>query len=469
MNTDTSPDNASFKAIWRLTWPQMLMMVFHFCIGFADVVVAGRINREVQASLGMITQSLMFFLIIAIAVANGAVAAVSQSVGARLPRRVRLYVGLCLTLALGCGGLFVLIATPLKPVLLHLLQVPESVRPVADYFLGVYLATLPAYYMLIITNAIFRAHRWVFVPLFAMITVTVVNTLLDFGLGLGMWGLPRLEHKGLAWATFVSVLCGAAFNLFTLRRRGLLGLYSLPPLRWAKPAIRYLFKVAWPAGAMQVLWHSAYLCLYAITASLPVDQVAALAAMTAGMRIEAFLFMPGFAFNMTASILVGNLLGAGNAAQAKRTGYAILASGVGLMSVVALVLWNWVEPIAGFVASDADVASETVNYLFYNFLGIPFTVGTMILGGVMVGAGATVYNLVIFGVSAWCVRIPLAYILGHAIMGEPTGVWLAMLISMAVQAPTLLFFFHFKDWSRFAMRKQRRKPQAGLAPLPRPA
>ncbi len=90
---------APYRTIWNLAWPQIIMMVFHFFIGMADVWVAGYINREVQASLGIISQSLFFLLVVAVAFANGAVAAISQSVGAGLHKRVQRYVGLCLIIA----------------------------------------------------------------------------------------------------------------------------------------------------------------------------------------------------------------------------------------------------------------------------------------------------------------------------------------------------------------------------------
>ena len=68
-----------YKTIWRLAWPQVLMMFFHFLIGFVDVWVAGRLGRDVQACMGLITQALFFFLVVALAMANGSVAAISQS------------------------------------------------------------------------------------------------------------------------------------------------------------------------------------------------------------------------------------------------------------------------------------------------------------------------------------------------------------------------------------------------------
>lgn len=55
-----------FTKIWRLAWPQTAMMFFHFLIGFIDVYVAGRLSDQVQASLGIITQTLFFLLMLSL-------------------------------------------------------------------------------------------------------------------------------------------------------------------------------------------------------------------------------------------------------------------------------------------------------------------------------------------------------------------------------------------------------------------
>ncbi|MBA4358545.1 MAG: MATE family efflux transporter, partial [Desulfovibrio sp.] len=261
----TDPGQNTTRLIWSLSWPQVLMMVFHFLIGFVDVWVAGRIDYRMQASLGIITQSLFFFLVIATAVAGGGVAAISQSLGAGRTLRAERYIGLCLIVAVVFGLLFPLVGLPAKGLFVRLLQVPQDIAPLTEYVLEVFLYTLPPYYLLIVQNAVFRARKQVMVPLYAMILVTVVNTLGDLGLGLGLWGLPRLGIKGVVWATFWSISLGAAFGLFMLRRDGTLRRQIFAPWRWVRCASPYLFKVAWPAGLMQVVWHSGYLVLFAIT------------------------------------------------------------------------------------------------------------------------------------------------------------------------------------------------------------
>ncbi|UIJ37578.1 MATE family efflux transporter [Desulfobaculum bizertense] len=450
-------EKASYRAIWNLSWPQILMMFFHFWVGFIDVYVAGKLNREVQASLGLITNCLFFLLIIAQSVANGAVAAVSQSMGAELRRRAQRYIGLCMELALLGGVAIMGVGLLFRDELLLLLQVPPEIQSITSEFLGVYALLLPSYYLLLITNAVFRARKEVMLPLFAMILITVVNTAADFGLGLGMWGLPRMGYRGLAWATFWSVMAGSALNLFQIWRKGLLTSETFPPMRWIRSALPYLYKVAWPAGLMQVLWQTGYLVLFAIVARLPVENISALAGMTVGLRVEAVLFLPGVAFNMTASVLVGNALGAGNPDLARRYGFQVWGVGVVGMSLVTMIVWQYIPELCRFMTPDLAVQPQMADYLFYNLIAIPFTLTSIIIGGALNGAGATWYPMWIFGFTVWCFRLPMAWYLGHEIMQSSTGVWISQLSSQVVQAALLLGVFAYGNWQRFGLMSKRKK------------
>jgi MATE family multidrug resistance protein len=197
--------------------------------------------------------------------------------------------------------------------------------------------------------------------------------------------------------------------------------------------------------------------LFAVTASLPRDSVNALAGMTAGMRVESIIFLPAIAFNMTSSMLVGHCLGAGDRDEAKRVAWRIIRIGCLVMSLGALCLWPFVGRIAAFVAPDPGAQGHAIDYLKYNLLGTPFSVTSMILGGTLTGAGAALYTFVVFSSAIWLVRLPLAWLLGHVLIGESWGVFMAMLASQAVQSSVILYVFHRKDWARFAMTAKRMK------------
>ncbi|WP_027184056.1 MATE family efflux transporter [Desulfovibrio inopinatus] len=446
--------DSPYRAIWHLAWPQILMMLFHFFVGAADVFVAARLGREEQAAFGMISHALFFFLVLAIATSNGTVAAVSQSIGAGKELRAQRYIGMSLLLGVLLGGVILIVGQIFKDLFLGLLQVPTGLEDITSYILSVFLLLLPIQYLFIITNAVFRARKEVKIPLVSMSIMTILNAIGDFGLGFGLWGLPELGYKGLAWTTFGSVTAGLMFNLCILKYKGLLLRETIPPVRWMRRGIGYLFKVAWPSGLMQVSWQTGYLVLFAITASLPEGSVDALAGMSAGIRIESLLFLPAFALNLTASILVGHYLGAGNPEEAKRFGFRIAAIGVGFLTVLSACIWPFAQNAASIFAVDPRVLAEAVSYLKYNLLSIPFTVCTMILAGSLNGAGATLYNLVAFSLAIWLVRLPTAYVLGHLVLHDAAGVWASMLVSQIVQAFSLLYVFTFKNWQRFSLGRK---------------
>lgn len=74
------------------------------------------------------------------------------------------------------------------------------------------------------------------------------------------------------------------------------------------------------------------------------------------------------------------------------------------------------------------------------------------MGGIMVGAGATRYNLLIFGGTFWLVRLPLGWLLGHVLWGTASGVFAAMLCSQVLQTAIMFYVVRYRDWTRFAMR-----------------
>jgi MATE family multidrug resistance protein len=443
------------REIWSLTWPQMLMLCLNFVIGFVDVWVAGRIDGRLQACLGIITQSMFLFLVIATSVASGAVAAVTQSLGAGERLRADRYAVFCLTIAAVSGVALLAACLPFRGAILSALQVPESIAPLTRYVLLVYLLTMPSYYMMLMQGAIFRAQGRVMVPLYTVIVVAGLNTLGDFGFGLGLWGLPDLGVSGVVWSTFVSVSAGAAFGFAVLWRGGLFVRRNFAPWKWVRRSFPYLLKVALPSGAISILWQLGYLVLFAIAASLPEGSVKALGGLAVGARVEAFLLLPGYAFNLTAGIVVGRMIGAGRMDEARRTGLRILFLGLLFIGLVMVCVWPFIGDIAAFMAPDAGVRAEAESYLFYNVLALPFTVATLVLSGLLAGAGATLLILVGVGGGTWLVRLPLAYLLGHVILGSSTGIWMSMLVSQACQAAILLWMFSRVDLGRYAMKQSR--------------
>ena len=445
----------SSREIWSLTWPQALTMLFQFVVGFTDVVVAGRIHPHLQGALGIITQCHFFLLVLGIALVNGGLAAMSQSLGAKLPLRAERYVGLLIKVGAFFSIVTLLLGLFFASELLELLQVPEDIFPLTLELWKLYLPILPVSYLSFLTVAVFRAHKIVRLPLLSIVLVCLINLVADLGFGLGMFGLPNLGAPGIIWASILSMLAGGLFNLIVLIRKKLLTAESFASWRWERRAFPYILKVAIPAGGSQLLWQLGYMMLFLITNTLPYDSVIAVNGLTAGMRIEALLFMPGMAFSFTGSILVGHCLGGGNPLEARRVGLRVAGAGALCMTVLAACLYPFIPEITAFVSPDAAVQRVAESYMVFNLLATPFTVTSMIMGGLFSGAGATVFSLIAFSTGTWLVRLPLAWYMGHVVWQDASGVFVAMLASQVVQACLCLYLYLYRNWYRFASTARR--------------
>jgi len=431
--------------IWQISWPMMLIMLFNFAVGFTDIYVAGLISPEVQAAVGFVSQLYFLLIITANAISTGSVALVSRNIGAAdvaqaiSNAKQSLIFGLFCAIGLTVTGLI------FYREIIAISGFPAPIRATAETFLRIFACALGPNYLLIISNGIFRASGEVKKPLLTMFTVSTINVIGDFVLVFGFFSFPRMGYAGIALATAVSVSVGMAINLFLLSSHRWKHLYKRP---WSIvfPTMRQILALGWPAALLQIAWNAGSIVLYNFLGRLGEASISALAAITNGLRIEAIIFLPAFALNMAASVLVGQNLGAGYPDRAAQLGWRTALMGVTVLTILAGVIFSWAEECAALLTQDPAVRAETTRYLKINMFSEPFMALSLTLGGGLQGAGDTkgTMNVIITGM--WIVRLPLAYLFAFVLGYGARGVWIAMLVSMAVQGVLMALRFYKGDW-----------------------
>jgi len=446
MNASSLTSGSAWSAIWRVTWPMLVVMLLNFIVGITDVYVAGLISPEIQAAVGFVAQLYFFLIIIANAISIGCVALVAKAVGggerqlALETGRQALIFGVAVALALMLLGVWS------RNFVVELAGLPSAVRPVTEIFILYYALALGPNYLLIILNAVFRASGEVCKPVAIMAVVTFVNFGGVFTLTFGFGPIVGHGYAGIAQATaismFAGLFCGLRFLILPAWRPILVGSWRLKPRLLGE-----IFRLGWPAGLQQIAWSAGTLILYALLARLD-DSVTALAAITAGGRIESIIFLPGFALNMAAAILVGQNLGAGQTARAVRLSRRVATVGVVLLSLIAALVFACAGQLARFMTADAGVQAQVVNYLRINMLSEPFMALSLVLGGSLQGGGDTRGNMWVIVFCMWLVRLPLAGLLAFGLKLDAAGIWWAMTISMIIQGLLMSWRFRLASWRR---------------------
>ena len=434
-------------SIWHMSWPMLVIMFMNFFVGITDIYIAGLISPQVQAAVGFVGQISFLTIIIANAISIGGVVQISRSAGAgeteqsvETARQI-LILGFLVALALMIPGILV------PGRIVALAGFPPEIRETAEKLLRVFTVAMGSNYLLIISNSIFRGAGEVKKPLITMTSVAVLNMALNFFLTFGVPPFPRLGYMGIAASSAIAVTAGTLMNLLFLKRGRWRAVYD-GPWRISRRILGRTFSLSWPAALQQFAWNAGSLVLYNILGRLGEGSITALAAITNGFRIEAVIFLPAFALNMAASVLMGQNLGAGNPGRAEKLGWKTAMAAAGIMSVMAAPIFIFAGAMAGSFTDDPAVRGETVRYLRFNMLSVPFMALSVVLGGGLQGAGDTRGTLRIIFTAMWLIRLPLAYVFAVVLGYGATGAWGAMTASMIIQGSLMALRFRSGKWKR---------------------
>ncbi len=421
-------------------------MFFQFSVGLADVYVAGRFGPDVPGAVGFAGQVLFLFTVLANALGVGLVASIARSEGARRADKAWNEARQGLFLAGGLAGVLSAVGVGLSPGLLHLSFLPLPVAAAAEVLLPWYAASLLPQSVLAVGAAVFRARSTTGWVLACVGSMALLNLAGDFALAFGYFGLPALGPRGIAVATLGSSAVGAGFSLWVLLTQGLRSALEKWGWRIDRAFTASLFQLAWPAGLLQVGWNLGTLFLYAILGRLEAGAVEATAALTNGLRIEGVLYLPAFALNMTAAVLVGQALGTGDARAAARSGWRVAGAAVVVLTALSLPVFVWSRQFAGLLTPEPAVRDATSLYLRYNMASQPFMALSVCLGGGLQGAGDTRGTMKVVLGALWAIRLPLAAVLALATPLGAVGVWAAMVTSQTVQGLWMALRFRRGAW-----------------------
>jgi putative MATE family efflux protein len=266
--------------------------------------------------------------------------------------------------------------------------------------------------------------------------------------------------RGIAIGTVSGFVIGAG-SVLVLLLRGRAGLRLR--LHWLRPRanlIRRLLRIGVPGGADMLSVIACQLWFLSV-----INRLGDLATAAHGVAIaiESFAFLPGVAFQMSATTLCGQYLGARDYHRATRSVLMALLVGGGFMCFAAAIFFTQADHLAYVLLrrDQAEVARQVEPLLRIIAVGVPPLALAMILSGALRGAGDTRWPLAISLVGLLGVRLPMAYwlcfpsvevpVVGWVISGWDLGIigaWYAMVTDLMLRASLVLARFLHGGWKR---------------------
>lgn len=449
MTAGRTPFLAHLKAVLALGLPLAGSSLAQMAIHVTDTVMVGWYGVAELAAVVLAGSSFFILFILGAGFAQAVMPMVATSLGRGDESQVRrdTRMGLWLSALYGVAIYPALYWS--GPVLVALGQTPEVAALAQDYLRVAGIGMVPALLTMGMRSFLSALER-AGVVLWVTLVAVAVNALCNWAFIFGYWGAPELGVRGAALASVatqtVSFLFLAGYAALTpaLRRFRLFTRFWRPD--W--PAFGRVWRLGWPIG-MTGLFESGLFEAAALMMGWIGTQ--ALAAHGIALQLAAITFMGHLGISNAATVRAGRAAGSGDAAGLRDGALAAITLSLALAVAVIAVFLAVPERLVGLFLDPAHPETAAIIGIGASLVAVAalfqLADATQVMAlGLLRGVHDTRWPMVIASVSYWLIGIPASYVLGFRLGAGGTGVWLGLVVGLAVAAVLLMARFWRGPW-----------------------
>jgi len=391
----------------RMTIPMIGGILSIMSMNIVDTYYIGQLGTIPLTAMSFTLPILSTLLSIAFGIGIGTSSVISRAIGANEHTLVQSYCTQSIFIALFIAIIFAMTGYFYMDTIFTALGAPKELfHLIHDYmdiwFLGSFVVVIP-----MVGNSAIRASGNAKLPALVMLSVAIVNMILDPILIFGLFGFPAMGLAGAALATVISysiaLFLGLYFLAFKFNYISLNACYKSAYSSW-----KTILKIAVPSiGTNLIPPISIAITTWFVANNSP----EAVAGFGVASRIEAIFLV----VIMGLSSITGPFVGQNWGAQKYDRVFTALSMNFRFISLWALfttiLLWVFGQSISELFSNDPVVISSSIQYLSivpcsYLFLGI-----IMVCSAMANGMGRPTPSLIMSFLRLIAIYIPLAYLL----------------------------------------------------------
>jgi len=405
----------------------MILGIFSIMsMNIVDTFYVGQLGAEPLTAMAFTIPVIAILLSLAFGIGIGTSSVIARAIGAQQHTLVKSYTTQALFIALSIAIVFAVSGYQAMDQIFSLLGAPKSLMPLIHqfmdiWFLGSFVVVVP-----MVGNSAIRAAGNTKLPSYVMMSVALVNIILDPILIFGLFGFPKMELAGAALATVIAYsiafFLGLYFLAFKFRFLSWKSCYEGVWKSW-----RAILRIAIPSVGTNLI---APISVAVTTWLVALYSPESVAGFGVASRIESLFLVVIMGLSSIMGPFVGQNWGAG---QYNRVDLALKLSfrfacawGLG----VAILLWFLSAPIAGLFSDDKSIISSAEHYLQIIPITYLFLAVIMIASSTSNGMGKPMPSLLMSFLRLIALYIPLA--LGLAYLFNLVGIYLAGAIANTI-------------------------------------
>lgn len=426
---------------FKVAIPSIVEHIANVIVGFADTIMVATLGTVATASVGINSPVTWFLMSFATLFSVGTTVQVAQSIGANNHERTKRAAINGLSSGFIAFVLLFAIIFILSPFIPKWLGADSAILDEAIVYLKIWTIAIIPMFMGRIASSILRGIGNTKVPMLVAFFINILNILGNYFLiyetrtvhiaflnkSINVWG-AGLGVKGAAISTsFSNALGGIIMLILLFNGSQIIKLNIKNMFKFEKPLLKHIFNTGAPATGQDLVTNFGQVLYQKMVASLGTIQVAA---HHLANTAESLSYMPAAGFSVAATTLVGRSLGAGNKKDAKNFGKLCfrLSLIAGLFS--GSMLFIFPRQLISLFSKDPHVIEEAVGALRVIAFIQPLFNATIVLTGVLRGAGDTKIPLYAALGGMWFIRLISAYIFINVFHWGLRGAWFGMLLDL---------------------------------------
>jgi putative MATE family efflux protein len=439
--------------VTKLSAPAIMAQLTSIVMQYIDASMVGRMGANASAAIGLVSTTTWLFGSVCSSGASGFSIQTAQYIGAKKYEKARevlrqSFVALLLfSVLLAAAGMAISYSLP------EWLGGAKEIRREAAQYFFVYACALPVMGLNCLAGSMLQCSGNMKVPgilnslmcildvvfnvcfIFPRIPVSIfgLNIVIP-GAGLGVLGAAL----GTALAELVTVCLMMYFLCF---RSPVLRLHRGDSFRLQAECVKKAVRISLPIAFEHCVVCGAMIVTTRIVAPIG---IVAIAANSFAITAESLCYMPCYGIADAATTLVGQSVGANRGKLAVSFGRITVAFGMLAMAGTGAVMFFAAPFMIGILTPDAEVRALGARVLRIEAFAEPLYGASIVVTGVLRGAGDTFVPSLMNFISMWGVRLPLSFFLAkkHGL----AGVWIAMSIELCFRGLIFLIRMGRKKW-----------------------
>ena len=263
-------------------------------------------------------------------------------------------------------------------------------------------------------------------PLITVSIACVCNIIGDLLLCAGL----KMGTEGAAIATVLAQVVSVVISLFLIKKKELPFEMQKKDIRIHGWSFRKMVKLGAPVALQDLLVSISFLIILAIVNAMGVT---ASAGVGVAEKVCAFIMLISSAFMQSISAFVAQNYGAGELDRAKKALYGGIAVSFAIGICMFILSFFHGDLLAGIFSSDTEVVAAAYDYLKAYAIDCLFTAIFFCYTGFYNGIGMTRFVMIQGIIGAFCVRVPVSYMMSRRAGATLFTIGLATPLSSVVQ------------------------------------